>query len=128
MNNSEKSEATKNLSSGASKDPIPDFGVSHLSKESSYHKSPEKKLKPGASTMIADINICQLCKNVFESKEDISTDSTWINCSGKSYNWWAHSKCVGKFTTFILFQFKKGLSVLVRLLFFISLILQRMTV
>ena len=117
------------MSRGASKDPTPDFGVSHLSKESSYHKSPEKKLKPDASTMMADINICQLCKIVFESKEDISTDSTWINCSGKSCNWWVHSRCVGKSTIFILFQFNKGLSVLVlHLLFFISLILQRITV
>ena len=63
---SEKFEATKNSSN-------------ETLTESSYHETPKKKLKTDAPTTIADINICQLCKIVFESKEDIATDSPWIN-------------------------------------------------
>ena len=103
---SEKFEATKNSSNGTSKDPILDFEVNHLLKESSYHETPKKKLKTDASTRITDFNICQLCKIVFKSKEDIATDSPWIKCSRKSCSWWVHTRCVGKFITFILFQFK----------------------
>ena len=102
---SEKFKATKNLTNVNPKDPVPDFEVSHRSKESSYHETSKKKLKPSTWTTITDINICQLCKIVFEIEEDVSTDSPWINCSGKSCNWWVHSRCVGKFITFILFQF-----------------------
>ena len=65
---SEKSEATKNLSDGTSKDPIPNFEISHISKASSYHKTPKKKLKLGASTMIDDINICQLCSILLKAR------------------------------------------------------------
>ena len=42
---SEKLEATKNSSSEASKDPVPDFEISHLSKKSSYHETSKKKIK-----------------------------------------------------------------------------------
>ena len=102
---SEKFEATKNLLNGTSKNPSPDSEVSDVSKKSSYHKTPKKKLKASAATTVDDISICQLRTIVFESKEDISIYSPWINCSRNFCNWWVYSRCVGKFVTFVLFQF-----------------------
>ena len=40
---SEKFETAQNLSDRTSKDPIPSFEVSHMSKESSYHEMPKEK-------------------------------------------------------------------------------------
>ena len=65
---SEKFEATKNLLNGTSKNPSPDSEVSDVSKKSSYHKTPKKKLKASAATTVDDISICQLRTIVFESK------------------------------------------------------------
>lgn len=55
---SEKFEATKNLLNGTSKNPSPDSEVSNVSKKSSYHKTPKKKLKASAATTVDDISIC----------------------------------------------------------------------
>ena len=58
--------------------PISEFEVSDTSFNSS-HATP-KKLKKTAKVWVNE-NICSICHIEWETEEDISTDSVWINCS-----------------------------------------------
>ena len=37
---------------------------------------------------------CSICRTEWETEEDVSTDSVWINCSIEC-SWWVQARCVG---------------------------------
>ena len=85
------SERFQDSSTNSHHQPIPEFEVSDTSFNSS-HATP-KKSKKTAKVWVSE-NMCSICCTEWETEEDVSTDSVWINCSIEC-SWWVQARCVG---------------------------------
>ena len=86
-----KFQEVQDCSTNSHQQPIPEFELSDTSFNSS-HVTP-KKSKKTAKVRVNE-NICSICHIEWETEEDVSTDSVWINCN-KECSWWVHTRCIG---------------------------------
>ena len=88
---SAKFQEAQDCSTNSHQQPIPEFELSDTSFNSS-HVTPKKSKK--IAKVRVNENICSICHIEWETEEDVSTDSVWINCN-KECSWWVHTRCIG---------------------------------
>ena len=70
----------------------------------------QQNLKSLVSSDGVDSQLCQICKSVYDSVEDLEKDSPWLGCEEIHCQYWVHTLCIGLMVT-LCFQKKNWILV-----------------